>query len=408
MRFLKDGNICTPREFYASAVVCGLKKNRKKDLCLIYSQKPAIVAAAFTSNKFSAAPVEVSKAKIRDSKHFRAIVINSGNANACTGEKGLHNARGMTSYAAKSLSIKDSEVLVCSTGRIGVQLPMRKIRDGIKNAAKSLSVDNGHEAAEAIMTTDIVKKEAAICFSTKKGVKINIAAITKGSGMISPQMRSFPHATMLSFITCDAAVEPSFLREIFGECVDFTFNKIVVDNDMSTNDTVIMLANGAAGNEIICKNSKDAANFTKALRLLMEKMAKSIVLDGEGATKFITVTIENAASHDDAEKCARSICNSMLCKTAWFGGDPNWGRILAAAGYSGAEFNPEDVDLFYNDKIVIRNGKPSEIPEHVLAKEVAKKRFTVRVRLGAGGKSCSMWTSDLSYDYVKINADYKT
>lgn len=408
MQFLKNGNICSPKDFYASAVACGLKKSGKKDLCIICSTKPAIAAAAFTSNKFCAAPVEISKEKIKNSKYFRAIVVNSGNANACTGSLGLQNARKMAAYAAKCLALKDSEVLVCSTGRIGVQLPMRKIRSGIKNASKSISPEKGSEAAEAIMTTDLVKKECAVSFSSQKGEKITIASMTKGSGMISPQMHSYPHATMLCFITTDAAVERAFLRKTFSDSIESTFNKISVDNDMSTNDTVIMLANGSAGNDKIRENSPDAANFAKTLRTLMEKMAKSIVLDGEGATKFVTVVVENASTRSDAEKCARAICNSMLCKTAWFGGDPNWGRIVAAAGYSEAKFNPQNIDLFYNNKPVIRRGKPSTIKEEILAKEVSKKEFIVRIRLGAGSESCTMWTSDLSYDYVKINADYRT
>ncbi|HRU01632.1 MAG TPA: bifunctional ornithine acetyltransferase/N-acetylglutamate synthase, partial [Victivallales bacterium] len=279
---------------------------------------------------------------------------------------------------------------------------------GIDIIAKNLSAKNASDAAEAIMTTDLVKKEAAIVFKTFDGKEIFIGSMTKGSGMISPKMQTFPHATMLSFISCDALVEKNFLRKVFDECIQSTFNKITVDNDMSTNDTVIMFCNGAATNKLINENSPDAANFAEALRLLMEKMAKSIVLDGEGVTKFVTVIVENAANREDAEKCARAIANSMLCKTAWFGGDPNWGRILAAAGYSGAEFSPEKVDLLYNDKFVIKKGKPEEIPEKELAEEVAKKEFVIKIRLGAGKKNCTIWTSDLSYDYVKINADYRT
>jgi len=408
MEFIKSGNICSPKGFMASAVSCGLKKSQKKDLCILYSEKPAIVSAAFTTNKFCAAPVELCKEKLKKSSNFRAIVINSGNANACTGKEGIKNARETAVYAAKKLSVKSSEVLVCSTGRIGVQLPMQKIKTGIDIATKNLSAENGSVAAEAIMTTDLAKKEAAIVFKTHDGKDIFMGSMTKGSGMISPKMQTVPHATMLSFISCDAFVEKKFFQKVFDESVQLTFNRITVDNDMSTNDTVIMFCNGAAANKVINNNSPDAANFAKALRLLMEKMAKSIVLDGEGVTKFVTVIVENAANDEDAERCARSIANSMLCKTAWFGGDPNWGRILAAAGYSGAEFSPEKVDLLYNDSFVIKKGKPVAVSEEELAKEVAKKEFIIKIRLGAGRKNCTIWTSDLSYDYVKINAEYKT
>ncbi len=409
MKPIPGGNICTPKGFLASALHCGLKKSGKPDICLLVSERPATAAAAFTTNKFRAAPVELSERTLAKSLPMRAIVVNSGNANACTGKKGMENARAMAAVTAKALGIKPGEVLVCSTGRIGVQLPMDKLEKGITAAATSLGADKGSDAAGAIMTTDLAKKECAVSFRTSGGPTVSIGAMTKGSGMISPKMRTaHPHATMLSFITCDADVEEQFLRKTFDSCVRRSFNMITVDNDMSTNDSVIMLANGAAGNRRITAKSPDAAKFADALLAVMEKMARSIVLDGEGATKFVTVLVEKARSDSDAELCARAICNSMLCKTAWFGGDPNWGRILAAAGYSGAKFSPDKTDLFYNRSAVIRKGRPVETPEEKLAREVSGKELLVRISLGAGKKSCTMWTSDLSYDYVKINADYRT
>ncbi len=409
IKFLADGNICSPKGFLASAVHCGLKKSGRADLCLIFSESPALATGAFTSNRFCAAPVTLSKNTIKKSSSIRAVVVNSGNANACTGSLGMKNAKAMLEFTAENLGISSKEVLVCSTGRIGIQMPMEKIRDGIIKSANSLDKNKGSDAASAIMTTDLVKKECAISFKTQNGEKITIGAMTKGSGMIAPQMLpAHPHATMLSFITTDANLDKDFLRESFNSCVSASFNKISVDGDMSTNDSVILLSNGTAKNNKIKRNTADANTFTEALHEIMTTMAKSIVLDGEGASKFVTIEIENARTEKDAELCARAISNSMLCKTAWFGGDPNWGRILAAAGYSGAKFNPSKVDLHYNKTAVISSGKPVDVPETKLAKEVAGKNLIVRLKLGAGNKSCTMWTSDLSYDYVKINADYRT
>jgi glutamate N-acetyltransferase/amino-acid N-acetyltransferase len=407
--FLENGNICSPKGFRASAANCGLKKSGKPDICILFSESPALVAAAFTTNKFSAAPVNYSKGIAAKGKTVRAVMINSGNANACTGAQGDKNARAMAEITAKQLKVKKNEVLVCSTGRIGVQLPMEKIKYGIKTTASSLSNTKGGDAANAIITTDLVKKECAASFKTDDGKTVTIASMTKGSGMIAPQMKTVPlHATMLSFITTDALIDKAFLHKTFDNCVRATFNKITVDGDMSTNDTVILLANGAAENTKISANSKRSKQFSETLMNIMKKMAQSVVLDGEGATKFVTVNVRNASSEQDAEKCARAIANSLLCKTAWFGGDPNWGRVVAAAGYSGAKFNPSKTSLHYNGIPVIVKGMDAGTPEEKLAKTVAQKEILILIDLNAGTKSCEIWTNDISYDYVKINADYRT
>jgi glutamate N-acetyltransferase/amino-acid N-acetyltransferase len=409
LTFLPKGNICSPKEFKVGAAYCGLKKSKNLDICVLYSKLPAVAVAAFTTNKFRAAPVEFSEKIIRAKKKVSAIVINSGNANACTGLQGMENSQRMAKIASEALGISVTEMLVCSTGRIGVQLPMEKIKNGIESIiASGLSAKNGHKAAEAIMTTDLSKKECAVVFNAENK-KITIASMTKGSGMISPKLEtSFPHATMLSFITTDAVIDQDLLTETFNECVQNSFNKITVDGDMSTNDSVILLANGATGNKKINKGSQGAEIFKNALFQVMKKMAQSIVRDGEGATKFVAVETINARSEKDADLCSRAIANSLLCKTAWFGGDPNWGRIAAAAGYSGAKFNPAKTSIDYNNLPVILNGLSVGTPEAKLASEVAKKNIHIRINLAVGKYSATIWTNDISYDYVKINAEYKT
>ena len=404
---IKNGGVTSPAGFMASGICAGLKKSGKADMALIFSETPAKVAAAFTTCLFAAAPVELGRETLKKNSLVSAVIVNSGNANACTGKQGLKNARAMAGLTAKQLGIKPSGILVSSTGRIGVQMPMGKIEAGIKKACSALSRNGGHDSALAIMTTDTCPKEIAVSFETSGG-KVTIGGMTKGSGMIAPGMRTVPHATMLAYVTTDAAVDAKFLNKCLAEGTDRSFNRITVDGDMSTNDTLIILANGKAGNRKIKSGSRDAAVFREALFHVLEHLAKAIVLDGEGVTKFVTVKVLNAPTCKDAALCAKSIANSLLCKTAWFGGDPNWGRVMAAAGYSGAAFNPEKACLSYDKTPVVKNGQDAGTPESVLAKIVRNKSFTITLDLKSGKKSSEVWTGDISYEYVKINADYHT
>lgn len=405
-QIIDGGGITAPRGFSASGIKAGLKKSGKEDMALIFSDTPANAAGAFTTSLFPAAPVVLAKETLAYNKKYQAVIINSGNANACTGEQGYKDAVKMAETTASELNIKPEQVFVSSTGRIGTPLPMEIIKKGIKLAADALSEDGGSDAAKAIMTTDTVPKE--ICVSLEiDGEKVYIGGISKGSGMIAPKM-SVPHATMLSYITTDADVEIEFLSKILQECVEKSFNRITVDGDMSTNDSVIMMANGRAVNQTINANSPYAESFKDALLFVMQSLAKAIVYDAEGATKFINVNVKHARSALDAELCADAIANSLLCKTAWFGGDPNWGRVLAAAGYSGAEFEPQKVDLYYDSKPVVLKGEDAGTPEPELEKILKNKEFTVFLDLNDGEHSYEMWTNDISYEYVKINAEYHT
>lgn len=406
VKIIENGNICSPSGFKAAGVAAGLKKSGKLDMAMIVSEKPAVASAAFTSSKFQAAPVLLCKKHLSESRTFRAIVINSGSANACTGETGLRNSQETAEFTAAGLGISPSEVFVSSTGRIGTRLPMNIIKKGIDAAIKSLSPDGGPDAAKAIMTTDTRSKEIAVSILID-GKTVKIAGIAKGAGMIAPNMQ-VPHATMLSYITTDAAVDRKFLDEALAEANEKSFNKISVDGDMSTNDTLIILANGSAGNTPVKSGTKNAEIFMNGLLTVMEKLARDIVLDGEGITKFVTVQVKNASCVKDAKLAAKAISESLLCKTAWFGCDPNWGRVLAAAGYSGAEFDPLRTDLHYDGVAVVLDGVDAGTPESELVKLLKKDTFTITLDLNAGSDDYEMWTNDISYDYVKINADYHT
>ncbi len=403
--FVEDGGVTSPRGFLAAGVAAGLKASGRPDLAIIFSEKPASFAGVFTSNLFPAAPVQLCRERVLTQSKAQAVVVNSGNANACTGLEGFKNALKMAEATAAALSIPHEMTLVASTGRIGVQLPMDKVLKGIETAAKALSRKGGADATAAIMTTDTRPKEVAVSFLAG-GKTVTIGGICKGAGMIAPDMKA-PHATMLCFITTDAAIENALLLELLAESADSSFNRITIDGDMSTNDTVLALANGLSGAEIR-KGSKEAATFKSALSMVAEHLARSIVLDGEGVTKFISVEVAGAASEADARRCAKAIANSLLCKTAWFGCDPNWGRVLAAAGYSGATFSPESVSLDYDELPVVRNGMDAGTPEKELAEVLKRPEFAVRLDLGEGSGAHTVWTGDISYEYVKINADYHT
>jgi glutamate N-acetyltransferase/amino-acid N-acetyltransferase len=402
-----DGHICSPAGFRAAGVCAGLKTSGKPDMALLVSERPAAAAGMFTTCRFAAAPVRQCQARLAAAQPMRAVIVNSGNANACTGKPGDRDALRMAELAAAALGILPEEVFVSSTGRIGVPMPMDKIGRGIELAAAALSPDNGPAAARAIMTTDTRPKEGAIRLAAS-GHDITLGGMTKGAGMIAPRLDTPPHATMLTYLTTDAAVAPAFLQECLAEAVEETFNCITIDGDTSTNDTVLLLANGAAGNPPLTASSPEAPVFRAALHALCAHLAREIVRDGEGVTRFVTVQVEGAATAEDARRIARAVAESLLCKTAWFGGDPNWGRVLAAAGRAGVDFDPAIVDLFYDDLPVVRQGGDAGTPEAKLAEIVAKPEFTVRLDLHAGDHEGHFWTNDISYEYVKINADYRT
>lgn len=405
MDFIENGGITSPKGFQAAGVCAGLKRNGALDMAMIYSEKPCSFSGTFTTNLFPAAPVQLCKERVLKEDKIQAVIVNSGVANACTGLEGYRNAEAMVRLTAAELNLAPGRVMVSSTGRIGNQLPMDKIEAGIKAAAKALRPDGGAEAAKAIMTTDTKPKEIALTFSVGDKV-VTVGGICKGAGMIAPKM-AVPHATMLCYITTDCMISNKQLSSMLGEVVDDSFNKVTVDGDMSTNDTVIVMANGASGAEIR-EGSLDEQHFKTALTMVAQHLARSIAMDGEGATKFVSVEVSGAANDSEAELCARTVANSLLCKTAWFGCDPNWGRVLAAAGRSGANFSAENVSLDYDEMPVVRNGMDAGVPESELARVLKRGEFTIKLNLGEGHGTFTVWTSDVSYDYVKINADYHT
>ena len=404
--FVENGSVTSPAGFQASGVSCGLKKSGKPDFAMLFSELPCNFAGTFTSNLFPAAPVQLCRERCASRETVRAVVVNSGVANACTGLTGYQSAVQMAEKTAARLGIEPEDVLVSSTGRIGVQLPMEKIAAGISMAADQLSADGGHAASEAIITTDTRPKTTAVSFEYE-GKRVTVGGMTKGAGMIAPRMLlAKPHATMLCYITTDAAIDNGTLGSWLEDAVDKSFNRITVDNDMSTNDTCLIFANGASGVKISAGNGEDL--FRKALVMVVQYLAKNMVMDGEGTTKMVSVEVTGAASEADARRCAKAIADSMLCKTAWFGCDPNWGRVLAAAGYSGATFQPENVSLDYDEMPVVRGGMDAGTPESELVEVLRRDGFTLKLDLGAGNASHNIWTSDISYEYVKINADYHT
>ena len=400
---MKDitGGVTAPIGFTAGTAACGIKYTDRDDLAVIVSDVPASCAGMFTTNRILGAPVLVCRDHVK-SGSARAIVANSGNANVCTGEDGLEAALAMTGVTAKAVGCDPSDVLVASTGVIGRPFPGDKAVTGIRLAAKGLSADNGHAAARAIMTTDTMSKETAIEFDLQ-GTPVRIGAIAKGSGMISPNM-----ATMFCFVTTDADVEPSALRKALREAVETTFNCITVDGDMSTSDTVLVLANGRTGNQQVRRRTKAYDDFTEALTEVLRRMAMAIVRDGEGATKFITIRVTGAAGTEEARRVGLSIANSALFKTAMFGADPNWGRIICAAGYAGVAIEESRLTITVNGVTLFDSGRPMPLDEPAVRARLAGKDIEVEVDLGMGSAHALLYTSDLSYEYVKINAEYTT
>jgi len=387
--------------FKFAAVACGIKKSGKKDLALIYSERPAAAAALFTTNQVKAAPVLAGMKRMKGRK-IQAVIVNSGNANACTGSRGLRDAETMCRDSAHHLGIQPGLVLPSSTGLIGVALPMAKVRRGIRSACGSLSPDAFSEAANAILTTDkFVKIASTTC--RLSGKKITLAGMAKGAGMIAPNM-----ATMLSYILTDAAVTPECLSAVLSGAVEGTFNAVTVDGDTSTNDTVLVLANGFAENPVVRKGSAEERTLLRAVREVMKRLALLLVEDGEGATKVIEVRVEGARSAQDAKKVARTVADSKLVKTAFFGEDPNYGRIMAAVGYAGIPLNPDRISVFFEDVAVVRKGIGVNSNERKASGVLRRPSFCVRIQLGLGRATASVWTSDLGHEYVRINSAYRT
>ncbi|MDI6827815.1 MAG: bifunctional glutamate N-acetyltransferase/amino-acid acetyltransferase ArgJ [Armatimonadota bacterium] len=394
------GSITKPRGFLAAGVRAGIKE-KGEDLALIFSERPASIAGVFTKNLFKAAPIQICIPRIPRAT-ARAIVANSGNANACTGEGGIEDARRMIAEVASRLNLAEEDVFVASTGIIGRRLPMEKIVAGIDLAVSSLSKHGGADAARAIMTTDTHPKEVEVEFDVG-GIKATIGGIAKGAGMICPNM-----ATMLAFITTDIAITPAMLQTALSRSAEVSFNCLTVDGDTSTNDCVFVLANGMAGNSIIEADGKDFQIFQQHLDSITINLARQIAADGEGATKSISVTVKGARSYEDCRQIAKTIANSPLVKTAMFGCDPNWGRIVAAAGRAGVEFDPKAVSLCFGDISILKNGEPVNFSEAKAHNYLSSKDVEIILNVGDEKWCATVWTCDFSYDYVKINAEYHT
>ncbi len=395
------GGVTAPVGFLAGGSHCGIKKEGNLDLAIIFSERPTTSAGMFTRNLVKAAPVLYSQ-KIMSGSFARAVVINSGNANAVTGEQGGYDAETMARATAESLGLAPEQVAVASTGTIGRPLPMEKVVQGIKGLAPSLSRNGGDDAARAIMTTDTYPKTVAVKASLSNG-EIVIGGMAKGVGMICPDL-----ATLLVFITTDARIEAAFLSRALKSAVEDSFNSMTVDGDMSTNDTVIAMANGASDTPLIDKLSDDYCAFHSALHHVCAKLAELLIKDGEGATKLIRVNVVGATLKTDAQQIAKTIANSLLVKTAIFGNDANWGRIIAAVGRAGVKMNPDIVDIRLDDLMFLQAGRPLNFDEARAKELLSKKEMTFTVNLHLGGESATVLTCDLSYDYVKINASYRT
>lgn len=406
MKIIKGG-VIAPKGFLASGTHIGLKKV-KKDLSIIVSQVPAASAGLFTTNQIKAAPVIWSKNQIETNQYKTAILTNSGNANACTGDQGMLDVIKTSQKLAEEMNIETNQILICSTGVIGVPLPMDKLLNGIPEVVKQLghSKDHGLNAAEAIMTTDTYSKSIAIEIEINNKI-ITIGGMAKGSGMIHPNM-----ATMLAFITTDATIEPSTLHEMLVKSTGQSYHMISVDGDTSTNDSVIMLANGMSGIKTIERNTSEYFLFFEALNFVNQNLAKQIVKDGEGATKFIEVNIQKMTDEDSARKLAKSVISSNLVKTAIFGQDANWGRVVCAMGYAGVEFNANFVDLNFESKVgkinLYEKGVPISFDEQSALEVLSEKEIIININMNAGAHSATAWGCDLSFEYVRINGQYRT
>lgn len=404
-----DGGVTSPKGFSAAGTRAGIKAGKtSKDMAMIYSEVPAAAAGTFTRNVVKAAPVLWDKNIVENYKEAQAVVVNSGVANACTGEEGYQDSKKTAEYAAKLLSLNENQVLVASTGVIGFTLPMDVIFSGVEKLKTMLKTDreSASDAATAIMTTDTHKKEVAFEFEIG-GKKAVMGAMCKGSGMIHPNM-----GTMLGFITTDVAIEQSLLSKALKDCIEDTFNMVSVDGDTSTNDTVLVLANGMAGNDKITEENEDYETFKSVLHAVNMYLAKQIAQDGEGATRLFEVQVTGAKDKESAKILAKSIVTSNLTKCAIYGKDANWGRILCAMGYSGVEFDPYKVDITISsaegDIKLVENGKATAFDEELATKILSPEVVIAKAELKSGDACATAWGCDLTYDYVKINADYRS
>ena len=401
------GGVTAATGFVANGIKAGIKKSGNKDLALLYSEVPCVAAAAFTTNKFEASPVKISKLHIKNKTH-QAVIANSGNANCANGKAGDKSAVRMAVSAAKGLWLDGREVLVASTGIIGHPLPIENIEKKIASLVSGLSKDGGKAFAETIMTTDTVRKEFAV------KVKIGSSSVTiggacKGVGMLYPALRAEKHATMLCFIAADVAISKKMLEEALSEAIGDSFNMVSVDGDMSTNDTVFILANGMAGNSKITAKNSDYRKFTAALKYVASELAKMLARDGEGATKFVEIEVKGAKTKVDASSAARKISTSSLLKCAIFGEDPNWGRVAAACGASGADFDPDKTDIYLGNMKALSNGAIAKDYAKEKAQEFFKsKDVKITVDMKTGKYSATAWTCDISKEYVAINSEYST
>ena len=403
-----EGGVTAAKGFEAAATAAGIKYQGRTDMAIIYSEKPCKVAGTFTTNVVKAAPVKWDRQIVESKQKSQAVIVNSGIANACTGEEGMKYCEETAKEAGKVLGIDEKGVLVGSTGVIGMQIPIDKIKAGITELAKGKKADlaSGTEAAKAIMTTDTKKKEVAVTFMAGD-TEVTIGGMAKGSGMIHPNM-----CTMLAFITTDAKISKKALQAAMSSDVEDTYNMISVDGDTSTNDTVLLLANGLAGNDEIVKEDEDYQTFKEALYYVNEYLAKCIASDGEGATKLLEVNVNGAKDVKQAKVVAKSVCTSPLVKTAIFGNDANWGRLLCAMGYSGEEFDPYQVDLYIESEFgnlkLVENGMATDYSEEKATQILSSDYVKTNIDMKMGNEKATAWGCDLTYDYVKINADYRS
>lgn len=403
-----DGGVTAAKGFQAAATAAGIKYKDRSDMAMIYSEVPCKAAGTFTTNVVKAAPVLFDKKVVEESPYVQAVVVNAGIANACTGQEGYSYCEKTAKAAAAELDVPEDAVLVASTGVIGMQLPMERLEAGIKMLAPKLnnSREAAHEAACAIMTTDTKSKEVAVTFEVD-GKEVTVGGMCKGSGMIHPNM-----CTMLGFLTTDVNISKELLQEALREDVKETYNMISVDGDTSTNDTVLLLANGLAGNEEITEKNQDYYKFCEALNYVNTQIAKMMAGDGEGATALFEVQVVGAKTKEDARVLSKAVICSSLTKAAIFGHDANWGRILCAMGYSGVQFDPEKVDLFFESKAgkiqLIENGVALDYSEEEATKILSEPEVTAIADVKMGKESATAWGCDLTYDYVKINADYRS
>jgi len=400
IRTIPGGHVTSVPGFLAGAVRAGIREDVDKlDLGILYAERPCAAAAVFTSNRVKAAPIVVCQKHLADGR-AQAVVVNSGCANACTGEGGQRDAQEMAELTAAKLGLRPEDVVVASTGVIGCPMPMERVRAAIRDVV--LSADGGDALARAIMTTDTVPKQTAVRFAWQ-GRQYTIGGIAKGAGMIHPQM-----ATMLCFLTTDAPAERDFLDAALRQAVDASFNMITIDGDTSTNDMVVVLANGASGGEPLAEGHPAAGPFCAALTQVCVHLAQAICRDGEGATKFIQVRVEGAASEADARRAAREIVRSLAVKTAVYGSDPNWGRILAAVGNSGADMVEENTTLYLGRCCLYRGGRPVDYEESAARAVLARGEVDIRVDLGLGDGAATAWGCDITEEYVRLNSAYRT